>query len=190
MRASISVALVTVALLGAASSLSAQHVLAGTANPRAVEQRDTATYILTGRTRMDLINDVLVDRLEKFAQPLLVDWCGLSHTAGPGIDVVAGLDSGFRAQLVLRPPESCVQATRDTFPTGAALVDFEQIAYEANEYIPPRERLGPRLTGLIVVRARVFSDPSSYHAEEWVMRAARPGVWTVVTVRIFDFVDI
>ena len=151
-------------------------------------ERESSQPSLPRRERVDLINSVLSERAQEFGQSVLIDLCRLSEVAGSGGDVQPDLLPAYRIRVVNHNLPPCAPDQHELIPVGPVLLSFERIEFEANEFIPPAERLQPRMTGLMVVRVRVSNSGSMIHTEEWVMRRARPGVWQAVTVRLFGFV--
>ena len=160
------------------------------ATPAARGQRtsaapDTITRPLDRNARAALINAVLADRWLMFAQPMLIERCYVARTLGLGAPPLDGI--GVRAGIRF---EGSLDGECERNPVegrgDSVAIAFGRIEYEASEYIP-MDRMSPRVAGLMVVRLSVLSGKSRSHTEEWVMRLARPGVWVVITVRMFAF---
>jgi hypothetical protein len=142
--------------------------------------------VLSRQERVDLVNSVLRERMIVFGQSPSIDLCAVAQTIGPGSNPLSELHPDFRARAVGEAGQRCANQPAPQPLGGSPMIRFSTITYEQAEYIPTAVRTSPRPSGLMVVRATV-AEAGSVHTEEWVMRLARSGVWSVMTVRLFGF---
>ena len=147
---------------------------------------DGVYRVRTTADRVAIVNAVLDARVQQFGQPLAVGPCSLATILGPGLDIAANLSPANRKRL-LPKPDQCPGRMPARVNAGTVRLDFEKLGYESSEFITGAERVAPRETGLVVLTVLATTNGSEFHYEDWVMRKNLVGIWSVATIRMYDF---
>ena len=147
--------------------------------------RDSQPVSLTTTDRIDLVNSVLSQRGKLMAGRSLIEACGLATALQFTGDVRNVLEEKLHASIRGRQTENCRDFDVPGEP-GLVGLKFDTIRVERGEFVMGATG-GKRPSDLVVVPLNVFSPGGRNHREEWVMTRVRPGLWDVLTVRVFAF---
>jgi hypothetical protein len=153
-----------------------------------LSDRDDFSLILDAPSRQNIVRSVMTQRGILFRTEGILDGCSHANTLGDSTVSDTALRLLFGTSVRGGPVGGCLSEMSIAREAPGEVVFFRRLRHETDELISTHDGLARRQAGLVVLQL-IARKPRAGESrtEEWVMREARPGSWTVETVRIFGF---